>query len=150
MAKFVSLGTMAATRVRGEEATGQGQRRGTLNGHLRIKDCWVWKSEWKSTCPEKRNRKNERRCTIEEGGRRKDGIPFTMIVHRACWRRSRRRSISRFSFPFATRLGSRIITRSFLLSLPPSLALFPSLTFTIEPPGFIGKVHLFPCLRLAV
>lgn len=33
---------------------------------------------------------------------------------------------------------------------PPSLALFPSLTFTIEPPGFIGKVHLFPCLRLAV
>lgn len=69
MAKFVSLGTMAATRVRGEEATGQGQRRGTLNGHLRIKDCWVWKSEWKSKCPEKRNRESERRRKVHDRGR---------------------------------------------------------------------------------
>lgn len=32
-------------RILAAEATGQGQGRGTLNGHLRIKDCWVWKSE---------------------------------------------------------------------------------------------------------
>lgn len=58
-----------------------------------------------------------------------------MIVRR----RSRRRSISRFSFPFATRLVS---LRDPFPSLSP-LALFPSLTFTIEPPGFVGKVHPF-------
>lgn len=58
-----------------------------------------------------------------------------MIVRR----RSRRRSISRFSFPFATRLVS---LRDPFPS-PSPLALFPSLTFTIEPPHFVGKVHPF-------
>ena len=68
----------------------------------------------------------------EDRGRRD---PLPMIVRR----RSRRRSISRFSFPFATRLVS---LRDPFFS-PSPLALFPSLTFTIEPPGFVGKVHPF-------
>lgn len=110
-------GTLAA------EATGQRQRRGTLNGHLPIKDCWC----------ENLN-ENVRKKGIERRSReRRDPLP--MIVRR----RSRRRSISRFSFPFATRLVS--LRNPF--SSPSPLALFPSLTFTIEPPGFVGKVHPF-------
>lgn len=96
-------------------------REGEHSLYLRIKECWVWKSQWKSTM--------SARAREEEKGARswtKDILFQWLFTER---RRSRRRSISRFSF----RNPPRFVSLRDPFSSSSSLALFPSLTFTIEP-----------------
>lgn len=117
-------GTLAA------EATGQRQRRGTLNGHLPIKDCWC-----ENLNENVRKKGIERRSRKERSPSNDCSKTISKKIH--------------LTFFLSFRNPPRIITRSFPFSLPSrSISLF---NFHDRATRFRRESSSFPpCLRLAV